>query len=50
MMHVLSTDDPILADPCLRETWASIKQMKNVLKLDITVKGDLSDFLGVNFD
>jgi hypothetical protein len=49
MMHVICTDDSILAGPDLKEIEACIEQMKKV-KLDITVEGDLSDFLGVNID
>jgi hypothetical protein len=49
MMYVLYTDDSILAGPDLREIEECIEEMKGV-NLDITVEGDLSDFLGVNID
>jgi hypothetical protein len=48
-MHDLCTDDSMLAGPDPREIEECIKEMKKV-NLDITVKGDLSDFLGVNID
>jgi hypothetical protein len=49
MMYVLYTDDSILAGPSLDEITATIEEMERV-KLEITVEGDLSDFLGVNID
>jgi hypothetical protein len=49
MMHVLCTHDSMLAGPGLREIEECIEKMKKV-NLDITVEGDLSDFLGVNID
>jgi hypothetical protein len=49
MMYVLYTDDSILAGPDLREIEECIEEMKKA-NLDITVEGDLSDFLGVNID
>jgi hypothetical protein len=49
MMHVLCTDDSILAGPDLEEIETCMQEMKRAT-LDITVEGDLSDFLGVNID
>ena len=49
VMYALYTDDSILAGPDLKELDQVIADMKRV-KLDITVEGDLSDFLGVNID
>jgi hypothetical protein len=46
---VLYTDDSILAGPDPKELDQVIEDMKNV-KLDITVEGDISDFLGVKID
>ena len=48
-MYVLYTDDSILAGPDENEINQIIEDMKRV-KLDITVEGDLQDFLGVNID
>jgi hypothetical protein len=49
MMCVLCTDDSTLAGPDLREIEECIEEMKSA-NLDITVEGDLSDFLGVNIN
>jgi hypothetical protein len=48
-MYILYTDNSILAGPDEREINKIIKEMRQV-KLDITVKGDLQDFLGVNIE
>ena len=48
-MYVLYTDDSILAGPDEKEIDQIIKDMKKA-KLDITVEGDIQDFLGVNID
>ena len=48
-MYVLYTDDSILAGPDESEIEQIIKDMKKA-KLDITIEGDLQDFLGVNID
>ena len=50
MIYVLYTDDSILAGPDKNELKATVRQMQEVAKLDLTVDGDLSDFLGVNID
>ena len=47
VLYVLYTDDSILAGPDAKEIESIIEQMKAV-KLDITIEGDLEDFLGVN--
>ena len=46
-MYVLYTDDSILAGPDKREIDSIIKEMQQA-KLDLTIEGDLQDFLGVN--
>jgi hypothetical protein len=48
-MYALYTDDSILAGPDQSEIDQIIKEMKQV-NLDITVEGDLQDFLGVNIE
>jgi hypothetical protein len=48
-MYALYTDDSILAGPDQKEINQIIKEMEKV-KLDITVEGDLQDFLGVNIE
>jgi transposase InsO family protein len=48
-MYILYTDDSILAGPDEKEIDQIIKDMKKA-KLDITIEGDLQDFLGVNID
>ena len=48
-MYVLYTDDSILAGPDESEINQIIEDMKRA-KLNITIEGDLQDFLGVNID
>ena len=48
-MYILYTDDSILAGPDRNEIDSIIKDIKKA-KLDITIEGDLQDFLGVNID
>ncbi|GAX15565.1 hypothetical protein FisN_3Hu032 [Fistulifera solaris] len=48
MIYVLYTDDSILAGPDKTEIANTIKEMQAIL--DMTVEGDLSDFLGVNIE
>ena len=47
VIYVLYTDDSILAGPDQAEIDKIIQQIKQA-KLDITVEGDIQDFLGVN--
>jgi hypothetical protein len=47
VIYVLYTDDSILAGPDKKEIDLVIQQIKEA-KLDITVEGDIQDFLGVN--
>ena len=49
MIYVLYTDDSILAGPDEDEINKTIEEMK-ATGLDLTVEGDLQDFLGVNID
>ena len=49
VMHVLYTDDSILAGPDLKEVERTIEDIKKA-KLDITIEGNIQDFLGVNID
>jgi hypothetical protein len=49
VMYVLYTDDSILAGPDPKEIDQVIEDMKKA-KLDITIEGDLQDFLGVNIE
>lgn len=49
MVYVLYTDDTIIMGPSEDEINTCIQDMKNA-KLNITVDGDMSDFLGVQFD
>jgi hypothetical protein len=49
VLYVLYTDDSILAGPDQNEIDAVIQQIKDA-KLDVTVEGDVQDFLGVNID
>ena len=49
MVYILYTDDSILAGPDEKEIHQIIKDIKRA-KLDITIEGDLEDFLGVNID
>jgi hypothetical protein len=48
MVYVLYTDDSILAGPDKEDINATIELLRT--ELDITVEGDLTDFLGVNID
>jgi hypothetical protein len=48
-MYALYTDNSILAGPDQKEINQIIKEMEKV-KLDITVEGDLQDFLGVHIE
>ena len=48
-MYVLYTDDSILAGPDQKELDDIIEQIRKA-KLNITVEGDLQDFLGVNIE
>ena len=48
-MYILYTDDSILAGPDPKEIDQIIEDMQKA-KLDIMVKGDLQDFLGVNIE
>jgi hypothetical protein len=48
-MYALYTDDSILAGPDPKEINQIIKKMEEV-KLDITIEGDLQDYLGVNIE
>ena len=47
MMYVLYTDDSILAGPDEAEVNQAIQDIRDA-KLDITIEGDIQDFLGVN--
>ena len=49
MIYVLYTDDSILAGPSEQRIQATIKQMQEV-GLQLTIEGDLEEFLGVNID
>ena len=49
VIYVLYTDDSILAGPDPKELDQVIEDMKNI-KLDITVEGDIADFLGVKIE
>ena len=46
---VLYTDDSILAGPSKQRIQATIKQMQET-GLQLTIEGDLEDFLGVNIN
>jgi hypothetical protein len=48
-VFVLNTDDSILAGPDLKELDDVVQEMKAV-GLNLTVEGDISDFLGVQID
>jgi hypothetical protein len=48
-IYVLYTDDSILAAPTDKELDEVVKDMK-AAGLDLTVEGDISDFLGVKID
>jgi hypothetical protein len=49
-LYVLYTDDSILAGPDAKEIDKIINELQRKAKLEITIEGDLSDFLGVNID
>ena len=49
-LYVLYTDDSILAGPDEDEIKQIIDDIQNIAKLNITIEGDLEDFLGVNID
>ena len=49
-LYVLYTDDSLLAGPDVKEIDNIIEELKSKAKLDITVEGDLADFLGVHID
>ena len=49
-LYVLYTDDSLLAGPDSKEIDNIIDELKSKAKLDITVEGDLADFLGVHID
>ena len=49
MLYVLYTDDSILAGPNKQEINETIERMKRA-KLDLTVEGELTNFLGVNIE
>ena len=49
-LYVLYTDDSILAGPDKAEIKQIIDDIQNIAKLNITIEGDLQDFLGVNID
>jgi hypothetical protein len=46
---VLYTDDSILAGPDSKELDSIIEEMKKA-ELDLTVEGDIADFLGVKIE
>ena len=48
MVYVLYTDDSILAGPDKAEIDRTIAKMKRIL--DLTIEGNLNDFLGINID
>ena len=48
-MYVLYTDDSILAGPDLEEIEKAIKDIQ-AAKLEITIEGDIQDFLSVNIE
>jgi hypothetical protein len=48
-IYVLYTDDSILAGPDEKELERAIRDIQKA-KLDITIEGDLQDFLGVNIE
>jgi hypothetical protein len=49
VMYVLYTDDSLLAGPDPTEIDEAIRDIKNA-NLDITIEGDIQDFLGVNIE
>jgi Reverse transcriptase (RNA-dependent DNA polymerase) len=48
-MYILYTDDSILAGPCNKELDQIIAEMQST-GLDLTVEGELGDFLGINIE
>ena len=48
-MHALCTDDSMLAGPNEAKINQIIKEMKQA-ELNMTVKGDIQDFLGINIE
>jgi hypothetical protein len=48
-MYVLYTDDSILAGPDSTEIDKAVKDIQDA-RLDITIEGDIQDFLGVNIE
>ena len=48
-IYVLYTDNSILADPSEKDIDQIIKDLRKA-KLDLTIEGDLQDFLGVNIE
>jgi hypothetical protein len=48
-MYVLYTDDSLLAGPDLNEVNKAIEDIRKA-KLNITIEGDIQDFLGVNIE
>jgi hypothetical protein len=49
VIYVLYTDDSILAGPSEKEIHRIIQRLRDV-KLNLTIEGTLTDFLGVNID
>jgi len=49
VMYVLYTDDSILAGPDLSEIDKAIQDIQ-AAELDITIEGDIQDFLGINIE
>ena len=49
MIYVLYTNDSILEGPSEQKIQATIKQMQG-FGLQLTIEGDLEEFLGVNID
>ena len=48
-MYVLYIDDSILGPPTKKELEAAIKAIQDA-KLQITLEGDLTDFLGIKIE
>jgi hypothetical protein len=48
--HVLYTDDSLLAGPDKDEIHTIIDKLQKKAKMQITVEGDLADFLGVSIE
>jgi Reverse transcriptase (RNA-dependent DNA polymerase) len=49
VVYLLYTDDSILAGPSKKEIESVIQEIKDA-KLNITVEGDIQDFLGINIE